>query len=84
MEYISCKHLVKIICPKHGEFEQTPDVHINHKHGCRKCSNNSSEGERRWLDNFNIPDDPVHRQVRINIDKFNDNGKRKFYIVDRF
>lgn len=27
-----------IICPKHGEFTQTPSKHILHKRGCRKCA----------------------------------------------
>lgn len=26
-----------IICPIHGEFQQTPYLHINQKHGCPKC-----------------------------------------------
>lgn len=29
--------IVRIICPKHGEFQQRPDVHISSKHGCPKC-----------------------------------------------
>ena len=36
--YNSCKEKVCIICPKHGEFWQTPDNHINAKQGCPKCS----------------------------------------------
>lgn len=29
---------VKIVCPIHGEFEQTPNAHIRQQQGCRKCS----------------------------------------------
>ena len=29
---------VKIICRKHGEFEQKPDSHIRLKRGCSKCA----------------------------------------------
>lgn len=36
VNYISDKIEVKIICPNHGEFEQTPVSH--YKHGCTKCS----------------------------------------------
>ena len=36
--YINNKTPVKIICPEHGEFEQSPIVHIN-GHGCPKCAN---------------------------------------------
>lgn len=35
VDYINSKTKVKIICPIHGEFEQTPDQHFNH--GCKKC-----------------------------------------------
>jgi len=37
VNYTSYENKVIIICPKHGEFSQTPDSHI-HKHGCPKCS----------------------------------------------
>ena len=37
VEYKSIKEKVCIICPKHGEFWQTPDNHINQKSGCPKC-----------------------------------------------
>lgn len=32
------KNKVTIICPEHGEFEQTPDSHL-HGSGCPKCAN---------------------------------------------
>jgi len=38
VDYINNKTKVKIICPEHGIFEQTPDKHINRKQGCSKCS----------------------------------------------
>lgn len=37
-EYISAKTKSIIICPVHGEYEQTPDKHLQSKHGCLKCS----------------------------------------------
>jgi hypothetical protein len=40
VNYINNKTKVKIICSIHGEFEQTPDKHINSKQGCPKCSSN--------------------------------------------
>lgn len=36
--YINSKTKVKIICPKHGVFEQTPTHHLNGC-GCGECSN---------------------------------------------
>ncbi|MDR0676612.1 MAG: DUF723 domain-containing protein [Elusimicrobiota bacterium] len=36
VEYTGCKNLIKIICPKHGIFEQKPYLHLNGK-GCYLC-----------------------------------------------
>lgn len=36
VEYINSKTKVCIICPKHGEFWQTPNDHLDN-HGCMEC-----------------------------------------------
>jgi hypothetical protein len=36
--YQSSAKKVKIICPKHGAFEQTPNAHTDAGYGCQKCS----------------------------------------------
>ena len=36
VEYINAQAKVCIICPKHGEFWQTPDKHLSGR-GCKKC-----------------------------------------------
>ena len=36
--YRGQREKVCIICPKHGEFFQTPEAHLSSNHGCRKCS----------------------------------------------
>lgn len=36
VNYVNAKTKVCIICPKHGEFWQTPDKHLR-GHGCQKC-----------------------------------------------
>ncbi|HDV2027851.1 TPA: GIY-YIG nuclease family protein [Escherichia coli] len=41
VEYKGYKTKVKIICPIHGEFEQTPSDHINHGNRCPKCAGNA-------------------------------------------
>ena len=38
VEYIRSSTKVKIICPQHGEFEQTPKNHLQGHAGCIKCS----------------------------------------------
>jgi len=37
VDYVNYSTKVKIICKEHGEFEQTPNNHLNGK-GCGKCS----------------------------------------------
>ena len=36
VEYVNSHTKVKIICPRHGTFKQTPNDHLNW-HGCDKC-----------------------------------------------
>jgi hypothetical protein len=73
VDYINNGTDIIIICPKHGEFEQTPANHLKGK-GCPKCVKNISHKEIFWLNSLNIPDDKLHRQVRINIQKENLNN----------
>ena len=37
-DYNGSRSNIMIICPIHGEFEQTPTNHVNQEEGCRKCS----------------------------------------------
>jgi len=39
VEYVGSESKVKIICPIHGIFEQTPRGHL-YKYGCSKCAKN--------------------------------------------
>lgn len=43
--YESCRIKVKIICPIHGEFEQTPNAHLYSGSGCEKCARESRRKE---------------------------------------
>lgn len=43
VEYIDSATKVKIVCPEHGEFEQTPTKHLSNQ-GCNKCSINKRSG----------------------------------------
>ncbi len=38
VEYYNALTKIKIICPTHGVFEQTPSKHINTKQGCPYCA----------------------------------------------
>ncbi|MCK9415296.1 DUF723 domain-containing protein [Candidatus Dojkabacteria bacterium] len=47
VEYTGALNKVKIICPKHGIFEQLPNNHISKKYGCPYC--NESHGEKEIM-----------------------------------
>lgn len=52
-DYVDYKNYdtpIKIVCPIHGEFWQTPDAHLQGS-GCPKCGNNLSKGEDE-INNF--------------------------------
>ena len=38
VDYVDCFTEVTIICPVHGEFQQSPHIHLQGA-GCKKCSN---------------------------------------------
>ncbi len=48
-EYNGSKNKLCIICPIHGEFWQTPYIHLNGS-GCKKCYNESKRGKSRQHD----------------------------------
>lgn len=53
VKYINNKTKVKIICPKHGIFEQTPSAHLQ-KRGCKKCSTeNQSYSKNEFIKRSN-------------------------------
>lgn len=65
VEYINCKLPVKIICPDHGIFEQTPDSHIRTRFSCVACSNkNSGDIKRSSKEEF------IEKAQLIHGDKF--------------
>ena len=43
VEYINSDTIIKILCKKHGCFEQTADKHLYSKQGCPKCKNSLGE-----------------------------------------
>jgi len=49
VNYINSSTKIKIICPKHGIFEQTPNNHLSGKQGCPIC--NDSKGEK-YITNY--------------------------------
>lgn len=61
VEYTDSKTKVCIICPKHGEFWQTPNSHLN-GHGCDKCKIDKS---RLSEEMFKTKSKIIHRNYYI-------------------
>jgi len=68
MIYKNSHEKIKIICPRHGAFFQTPSSHLCAGSGCPSCSKRLSNQETAWLDYIGLPNDVNHRQVQIKID----------------
>lgn len=56
---------VIIVCPKHGDFEQTPYKHINRKQGCPKC-----KGDRIRSSKVMTIDEFIAKAKEIHGDKY--------------
>lgn len=57
--YVNYNTKVKIICPIHGVFEQTPNVHLN-GHGCTKCGVSKKKNIKKTLNEFISEANKVH------------------------
>ena len=58
LNYISAKENIIIICPTHGDFEQTPNTHLRGG-GCKKCAN--EKVKERMSIPWNIYRDDLHK-----------------------
>lgn len=70
--YICAKEKVTITCPIHGDFEQTPDIHLRGC-GCPKC--NQSHGEKE------VKQYLIDNNIKF-IDQYNIIGKERKFIID--
>ena len=62
VKYNNSKHKIKIICPKHGVFEQSPNAHF--RYGCKKCSNmKTSESRVMKIDEFIKRAKKIHNNI---------------------
>ena len=62
--YTTKKNKVKIICPKHGVFEQSPDGHLRGQ-GCPKC-----KGEKLSREQMGTLEDFVERANKVHNNKY--------------
>jgi len=52
--YISNKVNVIITCKEHGDFQQTPDGHLNQKQGCPDCAGNRRKNTIKFIKEASI------------------------------
>ena len=77
VKYQSTKKKVIIICPIHGEFEQSPETHLKSKCGCPKCVRELPRKEiipgikRKEMREYNIWRGMKTRVTNPNIDDAN-------------
>lgn len=66
--YVNKNTNVKIICPEHGEFWQTPDNHLQGK-GCAKCCTHGKKYAVDYLPDIEI----LHPELKPKLDENNQN-----------
>jgi len=77
VNYINAHKLIKIICPKHGQFIQEPNVHMRGA-GCQRCAFNGSKAEKKWLNDIEHKNNIIiERNKQIVIENKN-------FVVDGF
>lgn len=63
--YINNKTKIKIICHKHGLFEQSPSKHLS-GHGCQQCGNFSNKTLSQFIIDANIIHDEFYDYSKSN------------------
>lgn len=76
-QYVSCLDKVIIICPKHGQFQQTA-YHHSSGHGCPKCDGKKMTIEERFMSHVKKTDSCWIWQSGLD-----DSGYGKFSIKGR-
>ena len=69
-EYTGCKNIVKIICKKHGEFQQLAGVHKK-GHGCTKCAGRLVNDTKSFIEQAQL----IHKDE-------NNNPLYQYHMVD--
>lgn len=73
VEYKGNKPKVKIICKKHGVFEQQVAIHLQ-KNGCIKCGNNTSIDGNNFIKSFNNDNIIIENIMKIGGQRFKVDG----------
>lgn len=60
-EYVDYRTPLTIICPIHGEFQQSPNKHLSKKRGCPKCAKlKSSQLKTKTKEQFILEANAIH------------------------
>lgn len=71
-----------IICPIHGEFQQTPHNHITSTHGCKKCGEAAAAAsKRKSIDHFIAKAKFIHGDKYIYTKSIYTSAKEKITIT---
>jgi Zn finger protein HypA/HybF involved in hydrogenase expression len=66
VEYVTNKTPVKIKCPEHGIFFQSPNNHINKKQGCPVCSGNAPGSTESFISKANKIHNNTYDYSKVN------------------
>lgn len=80
VDYINPTTKVKIICPIHGTFEKTPNIHISKRQGCPKCK--KSKGEKEIIKYFIKNNISYKDEVTFNECFYKNKLKFDFYLKE--
>lgn len=82
VDYINTDSKIIIICKIHGEFLQTPHLHINRLCGCKKCSNiKQSKRQAKSIDKFIYESNKIHKNKYDYSQVIYKNNRTKIYII---
>jgi len=76
--YVNSSTKLKIKCPIHGVFEQSPNTHISKKSGCHKCDSNR---RRLTVEEFIEKSNKVHNNKYKYTKTIYDNTRSKIIIT---
>ena len=54
VDYVDNKTKVVIVCPVHGELEQSPNTHTSGGHGCQKCGGTARLDTQSFIDRARV------------------------------
>jgi hypothetical protein len=79
-EYVAAKDLITITCPIHGDFQLTPNKHLNGR-GCQQCGRQSLSDMNRKTDNIFIDQSNIVHDGKYDYSKVDYKTARQKVII---